>query len=82
MDDFLQYVKTPNWFRLGLKLRIPEADMRMIKKDTRGDSKEALEKICEAYLEDAHEPRWGEVVSALHAIGDKRLARELERSFC
>ena len=81
MDDFLTGVKTPNWFRLGLKLRIPEADMKLIKKDHR-DSKDALEKVCEAYLDEVDRPKWGEVVDALYAIEEEELARKLEKKHC
>lgn len=81
MMDFLKYVKTPKWFLLGLNLGISETDMRMIKSDAR-DASDALQRICEAYLEGADNPRWRDVVDAFYAIGDKAQARKLEERFC
>ena len=75
-------IKTTEWFRLGLELRLEEYDLEIIEKDRRLDASGALRDVLRKWQRQCEDPTWGAVVRALREIGEGREAKRLEDKFC
>ena len=81
LRDLISYVHTTEWYRLGLQLDVDSFRLRQIGKDAR-ENQEHLTLMFEAWLKVCKNPSWQDVVQALEAIGERRLAAKLEQKFC
>ena len=81
LRDLISYVHTTEWYRLGLQLDVDSFRLRQIGKDAR-ENQEHLTLMFEAWLKICNNPSWQDVVQALEAIGERRLAAKLEQKFC
>jgi len=73
------------WFDIGLQLDVPTFQLKIIKTDTTG-AKERLQAVLDYWVDNAADPlpSWKVLIDALKAptVGENRLARELEESYC
>ena len=71
------------WFDIGLQLEVPSSQLKIIKTDTTGVA-ERLQAMVDYWLNNATVPSWKVLVDALKApaVGESRLAKELEERHC
>ena len=81
LKDLLRHVKTTRWYELGLELGVDEFTLNTIYEDSRGDNNTGLRRMFIGWLRECEEPTWDAVVLALKAIGEKKLARDIEVEF-
>ena len=81
LRDLISDVQTTEWYHLGLQLNLDNFTLRQIQVDAR-KNQERLTLLFEAWLQVSENPSWQDVVRALKAIGERRLAAKLEQKFC
>ena len=81
LRELISYVHTTEWYGLGLQLDVDIFKLSQIGKDAR-ENQEHLRLMFEAWLQVSENPSWQDVVQALKAIGERRLAVKLEQKFC
>ena len=81
LRDLISHVHIIEWYYLGLQLRVNSFKLRQIRRDAR-ENQEHLTLMFEAWLQDCENPSWQDIVQALKAIGERRLAAKLEQKFC
>ena len=81
LRELISYVHTTEWYRLGLQLDVDSFKLHQIGKDAK-ENQEHLTLMFEAWLQVCENPSWQDVVQALKAIGERRLAAKLEQKFC
>ena len=71
------------WFDIGLQLDIPSFQLKIIKTDTTG-AVQQLQAMVDYWLNNATVPSWKVLVDTLKApaVGESRLAKELEERYC
>ena len=78
LRHLISYVHTTEWYRLGLQLDLDDFNLRQIGKQ----NQEHLTLMFQTWLKVCRNPSWQDVVQALEAIGERRLAAKLEQKFC
>ena len=81
LRDLISDVQTTEWYHLGLQLNLDSFKLRQIQVDAR-QNQEHLTLMFEAWLQVSENPSWQDVVRALKAIGERRVAAELQQKFC
>ena len=81
LRDLIAHVHTTEWYRLGLQLNVDTFKLHQIGKDAR-ENQEHLTLMFETWLKVCKNPSWQDVVQALKAINELRLAAKLEQKFC
>jgi len=81
LRDLLKKVKTTEWYRLGLELKIDIHSLDIIEcNENREEDK--LKRVFQKWLKVCSKPSWRAIINALRAIHRNRLATELEDNFC
>ena len=73
-------MKTTNWYRLGLQLKISDRDLDIIEYDT-NRVEDQLRKMFQKWLQICDKPSWALIINALRAIDEILLASEVEHKF-
>ena len=81
LKDLLEHVTTTRWYRLGLHLGVEDYQLAVIQEDTRGDCEESRKRMFQQWLRSCEKPSRTTLVRALRAIGERKLAAELERKY-
>ena len=71
--------KAAKWNSLGIQLRLTPDELDIIKSNS-GDVEECLTKVLQKWKDKTLNPTWQDVVTALRAIGEARLAKDLEEA--
>ncbi|CAI8019371.1 Stress-activated protein kinase JNK [Geodia barretti] len=79
--DLVQLVRVDNPYNLGLNLNLNESYLNIVQKDHPTDHDAQLSDVFTLYLQQTEEPSWLQVVAALRAMGEKRLARTIMEKF-
>ncbi len=80
LRDLLHYVKSTEWYKLGLELKVDVYLLDVIYK-SESDNQDQLRRMFQEWLNRTEEPTWEAVVQALTAIGQDMLARRIEEQF-
>ena len=81
LRDLISDVQTTEWYHLGLQLNLDNFKLDQIQVDARRNQ-EHLTLMFEAWLRVSENPSWQDVIRALKAIGERRVAAELQQKFC
>ena len=72
----------PHWYILGLHLGIEDSALHVIETDYPNDCEGSMKSMLRKWLEMSTNPTWRIVVTALRAIGQKKVASDVERKHC
>ena len=78
----LHFVNPTIWYRLGLELDVDDIILQTIQKDTRGDCRESLKQMVQAWFQGCEKPTWRTLIDGLIAIREVYTAQKLEDNFC
>ena len=81
LNNLVEHVTTPQWFKLGLALGIDDSVLQVIEHDTKGDGETGLRRMFQKWLSSCEQPSWDNVIQALRRIRENRLAAEICRKF-
>ena len=72
-----------DWHNLGLHLDITMRKLKEIDRIYRSDGEERIKaEMFDVWLKSCPDASWHKLVSALNAINEKRVAKEVESRFC
>ena len=73
----------PKWYNIGVQLEVPTFQLRNIERKT-NDSMDQLRDMLDFWMSNNPSPTWRCLVDAMEApsVGEKQLAKEIERKYC
>lgn len=77
MKDLVNHVRVDNPYRLGLKLNLDRSDLNVVQRNNRNDYEGELDGVFNLYLQQTEEPSWQQVVNALRAVGENKIAKSI-----
>ena len=81
MKNLIQLVRVSHPYFLGLHLNLEKSSLDVVQVDHPMDHSRQLVDVFDLYLTQTEEPSWLEVVAALRAMGENRLARTIIEHF-
>lgn len=81
LQDLISHVRTIEWYRLGLQLNLDAFHLDQIQEDAK-KNQDRLRLMFHKWLHVCESPSWQDVVQALKAIGERKLAVALKQKFC
>ena len=81
MKDLIQLVKVANPYNLGLNLNFDMSSLNIVQADHPTDHSKQLSDVFKLYLTQTEKPSWLDVIKALRAMGENRLAKKLMDRF-
>ena len=81
MKDLIQLVNISNPYNLGLNLNFDMSSLNIVQADHPTDHSKQLSDVFKLYLTQAEKPSWLDVIKALRAMGENRLARIIMEKF-
>ena len=73
----------PKWYNIGVQLEVPTFQLRNIESKL-NDSMDQLRDMLDFWMSNNPSPSWRCLVDAMEApsVGEKQLAKEIERKYC
>ena len=68
---------TSQWFSLGVQLKVPYKNLKVISSDHRGDARRCMVEMIQCWLKNSLDAKWSTIILALAKIGEKDLAHKI-----
>ena len=82
-EELIDNVTVAKWNNFALRLLKDDRRVDTIEEDSAlRKTEDRLREVFRIWLEESDNPTWLEVVVALRAVKNNRLAREIEEKFC
>ena len=81
LKELMNNVHTVKTFELGIQLDLELSDVNTAIADHKNDAHGQLIKILSLYVQQAEDPTWLHVATALYAIGENGCAADIEKKF-